>query len=106
MTDLANIMNWCNENYATFEIKNNDCLKDGLTTYNCKITINFDYYRAIFVFRASINGSTSNQCVYRLYNDNDKFMTQHVFDDLGVDLLDVIYKEIQNHNDDFYDDFE
>lgn len=102
MTDLANIMNWCNENCATFEIKDNPCLKNGLTTYNCKITIFFDYdYRAIFTFKANIKGGTSNKCVYRLYNDNDKYMVQYMFDDFGVDLLDIVCEKIKENLDDF-----
>ena len=114
MKDLANIMNWCNERHAIFEIKHSNCHRKGLTTYACKIIINFYNYKAIFVFKADIKGEVSNQCVYRLYNENDSFdsdnfITQHTFDDFGVDLLDVISDKITDYEyieSDFEDDFE
>jgi hypothetical protein len=108
MTDLTNIMSWCNEKHAIFEIKHSNCHRNGLTTYNCKIIVNFYDCKAIFVFKADIKGEVSNQCVYRLYNfDSDNFITQHTFEDFGVDLLDVIFDKITDSMEsDFVDDFE
>ena len=106
MTELSMIMDWCNTNNVTLELM---YINGNSTFYNGRISMFFDdenykNYKAVFVFKSNINGSVENKAVYRFY-ENGKTKTTTVFDDFGLDLLEMVYHTIKIFKIDCYDDF-
>ena len=100
MTELSMIMNWCTTHSATLEIMLVNGKNDDF--YNTRVTILIEDYKAVFVFKSSLKGIIDNKAVYRLY-ENKKAKTTHVFDDFGIDLLEIVYDTIYSTTNDFLD---